>query len=295
MADGVTRVGTGGVLARAPSGGLVVGAIVSVQFGSSLAATLFQQLGPGGTVFLRLASSAIILLVLWRPRLRARSTHELLLAGVFGLVLAAMNLSFYEAIDRIPLGIAVAIEFVGPLAVAVAGSRRRVDLVWVALAVIGIVALTRGGVNGLDGLGVAFALAAGCLWGTYILLNARLGRAFEGSTGLTLALGIGALAMLPVGIAAAGSHLFEPASLALGSGVGILSSAIPYSFEVEALRRIAAPVFGVLMSLEPAVAALAGFLVLGQELGARALFGIALVIVASVGASRSTPEASIAL
>jgi inner membrane transporter RhtA len=294
MADGIATASRGGPLARAPSGGLVVGAIASVQFGSALAATLFQRLGPGGTVFLRLASAASILLLLWRPRLRGRTRHELLLAGVFGLVLAAMNLSFYEAVDRIPLGIAVAIEFVGPLAVAVAGSRRRVDRIWVALAVAGIIALTRGGVHGLNDLGIALALAAGCLWGTYILLNARLGRAFEGSTGLTLAMCVAALAALPAGIAGGGS-LLEPASLALGSAVGILSSVIPYSFELEALRRIAPPTFGVLMSLEPGIAALAGFLVLGQKLGARALLGIALVVVASVGASRSTAEVPIAL
>jgi inner membrane transporter RhtA len=295
MADGVTRASGVGPLARAPSGGLVVGAIVSVQFGSSLAATLFGQLGPGGTVFLRLASAAIVLVALWRPRLHGRTRHELMLAGVFGLVLAAMNLAFYEAIDRIPLGIAVAIEFVGPLAVALAGSRRRIDLLWVALAVLGILALTRGEVHGLDGLGVAFALVAGVMWGTYILLNARQGRAFEGSTGLTLALCVAAVVTLPVGLAVAGSQLLQPSALALGSAVGILSSAIPYSLEVEALRRIAAPVFGVLMSLEPGVAALAGFLVLGQELGARALVGIALVIVASVGASRGAARAPIAV
>jgi inner membrane transporter RhtA len=295
MADRVTAASGAGLLARAPSGGLVVGAIGSVQFGSSLAATLFQRLGPGGTVLLRLASAAIILAVLWRPRLRARTRKELQLAAVFGLVLAGMNLSFYEALDRIPLGIAVAIEFVGPLTVAVVGSRRRVDFLWVALAAAGILALTRGGAHGLDGLGIALALAASCFWGTYILLNARLGRAFEGSTGLSLAMCVAALAALPVGISAGGGHLLEPGSLAIGSAVGILSSAIPYSFELEALRRIAAPMFGVLMSLEPAMAALAGFLVLGQALGARALLGIALVIVASVGASRRMVESPIAV
>jgi inner membrane transporter RhtA len=295
MARGVTTASRAGPLARAPSGGLVVAAIASVQFGSALAATLFQRVGPGGTVLLRLASAAGILVLLWRPRLRGRTRHELLLAAVFGLVLAAMNLSFYEAIDRIPLGIAVAIEFVGPLAVAVSGSRRRVDRLWVALAIAGIFALTHGSVHGLNYLGVAFALAAGCLWGTYIVLNARLGRAFEGSTGLTLAMCVAALAALPAGIASGGSHLLEPASLALGSAVGILSSVIPYSFELEALRRIAPPTFGVFMSLEPGVAALAGFPVLGQELGARALLGIALVVVASLGASRGAADVPIAL
>ncbi len=291
-----TRSPGSGPLARAPSGALVVGAIASVQFGASLAATLFDRLGPGGTVFLRLASAAIVLLALWRPRVRGRSSRELLLAGVFGLVLAAMNLSFYESLQRIPLGIAVAVEFLGPLTLGVAGSRRRRDLLWVALAAVGVLALTRGGAHhGLNGLGVALALFAGAMWACYILLNARLGRAFEGSTGLALALPVAALLALPFGVAAAGAHLLEPASLALGGAVGILSSAIPYSFEIEALRRIPPAVFGVLMSLEPAMAALAGLLVLGQSLGLRALLGIACVIVASIGVSRGAAQVPLAV
>jgi inner membrane transporter RhtA len=277
-------------MTRAPSGVLVVGAIASVQFGSAIAATLFARTGPGGAVALRLVSATIVLLALWRPRVRGRSRRELALAAAFGLVLAGMNLSFYEALHRIPLGIAVTIEFVGPLAVAVAGSRRLLDLLWVALAAIGILALTQGGTHGLNTLGVALALTAGCLWGAYILLNARLGRAFEGATGLALAMCVASAAALPFGIADGGTHLLEPRSLALGAAVGILSSAIPYSFEIEALRRISTSVFGVLMSLEPAMAALAGFLVLGQGLGARALVGMALVVVASVGASRRLSE-----
>ena len=295
VADADTAPPEAGLLARAPSGGLVLGAVASVQFGSALAATLFATLGPAGAVFLRLLSGAIILLALWRPRVRGRGRRELLLAGIFGLDLAGMNLSFYEALHRIPLGIAVAIEFVGPLMVAVAGSRRRLDLVWVALAASGILALTRGSAHGLDGLGIALALGAGCLWGLYILLNAQVGRAFEGSMGLTLAMCVAALAVLPAGIAGGGSHLLDPASLAIGSAVGILSSVIPYSFEVEALRRIAVHVFGVLMSLEPAVAALAGFVVLGQGLTPRALLGIALVVTASLGASRGGAPAGVAV
>jgi inner membrane transporter RhtA len=295
MGDGVRPPRGTAPLVNVPSGALVVGAIASVQFGASLATTMFDRLGPAGTVLLRLASAALILLMLVRPRLRQRTRRELLLAAVFGLVLAGMNLSFYEALDRIPLGIAVAIEFVGPLAVAVAGSRRRVDLLWVALALLGILALTRGGVHSLDSLGVALALLAGCLWGAYILLNARLGQAFEGSSGLTLALCVAAVLAAPAGIVAGGVHLLEPSSLALGACVGILSTAIPYSFEIEALRRIAPAVFGVLMSLEPAVAALAGFLVLGQQLGARALLGIVLVMLASIGAARSAAEPAIAV
>jgi inner membrane transporter RhtA len=283
------------MLGRAPSAGLVLGAITSVQFGSAIAATLFAQIGPAGAVWLRLLFGTIVLVALWRPRFRGRTRHELILATTFGLVLACMNLSFYEAVHRIPLGIAVTIEFVGPLGVAVAGSRRAVDLIWVALAAAGIIALTRGGTSHLDALGVLFALLAGCLWATYILVNARVGRAFEGGAGLALAMCVSSVVMLPFGVAQGGSHLLEPRSLALGAAVGVLSSAIPYSFEIEALRRIRPSVFGVLMSIEPAMAAIAGFIVLGQSLSARTLLGMALVVIASVGAARRTREAPIAV
>jgi inner membrane transporter RhtA len=285
-----------GGLDRVPSGVLVISAIASVQFGSAIAATLFDRIGPGGTVLLRLVFGSIVLLAVWRPRLRGRSRRELILAALFGLVLAGMNLSFYGALRRIPLGIAVALEFVGPLTVALLGSRRPRDLLWVALAGLGIVALTiRGGGHGLNGLGVALALLAGVFWGVYIVLNARLGRAFEGGTGLALAMCVGALAALPLGVAEGGVHLLDGESLLAGAAIGVLSSAIPYSFEVEALRRIVPAVFGVLMSLEPAMAALAGLLILGQHLGARVLLGIALVIAASVGASRGGRETPVAL
>jgi len=284
-----------GVLARAPSGALVLGAIASVQFGSALAATLFSRVGPAGAVLLRLVSATIVLLALWRPRVRSRTRRELLLAAAFGLVLAGMNLSFYHAIHRIPLGVGVTIEFVGPLAVAVGGSRRPIDLLWVALAAAGILALTRGGAHGLDTLGVLFALIAGCLWGLYIILNARVGRAFERGTGLALAMCVASVVALPIGVIEGGAHLLEPHALAVGAAVGMLSSAIPYSFELEALRRIAPHVFGVLMSLEPAMAAIAGLIVLGQGLSARAVVGIALVVIASIGAFRQTREAPVAV
>lgn len=285
MADVTRRAPEAGLLARAPSGGLVLGGIASVQLGGALAVHLFRWVGPTGAVVLRMGTAALVLLVVSPPRLRGRALRGLRLAATFGLVLAGMTLSFYSALHRIPLGIAVSLEFVGPLTVAVAGSRRPVDLVWVALAVAGILALTHGGSEPISGLGVFFALLAGCLWGCYILLSARVGQTFERGAGLTVALCIALLVTLPVGLATAGSHLVEPRSLALGAVIGILSSAIPFSFELEALRRIAPPVFGVLMSLEPAMAALAGFLILGQGLSARAVLGIALVVAASVGAS----------
>jgi inner membrane transporter RhtA len=276
-----------GLLAPAPSPALVLGAIASVQFGAAIAVTLFSRIGPGGAVWLRLLGGTVILVPLWRPQWRGRSRSDLLLAGLFGFVLAGMNFAFYSAIHRIPLGIAVTFEFIGPLMVAVAGSRRLRDLLWVALAAAGILALTE--------LGVALALLAGGLWGAYILVNARVGRAFEGATGLSLAMCVASLLMIPFGVAQGGSRLLEPRSLLLGGAVGLLSSAIPYSFENEALRRIDPAVFGVLMSIEPAVAALAGFIALGQGLTARAVVGIALVVVASVGAARRTREAPVAL
>jgi inner membrane transporter RhtA len=272
-----------------------VSAIASVQFGSAVAATLFAQIGPGGAVWLRLLFGTLILLVMWRPRMHGYTRRQLLLAALFGLILASMNFSFYSAVHRIPLGIAVTLEFVGPLAVALGGSRRPRDLLWVGLAAAGIVALTRGGVHHLDPVGVAFALLAGCLWAAYILVNARVGRAFEGGTGLALAMCVATVVMTPIGLVQGGSHLLEARSLILGGVVGMLSSAIPYSFEVEALRRIKTSVFGVLMSIEPAMAALAGLIVLDQGLAARELFGMALVAVASVGAARGSREVPVAV
>jgi inner membrane transporter RhtA len=200
-------------------------------------------------------------------------------------VLAGMNLCFYEALERIPLGIAVTFEFVGPLGVAVFGSRRPRDLLWVVLAAAGILLLSDFGAADLDTLGVALALTAGALWAAYILLSARVGQAFPGGAGLTLAMLVATVPLAPVGIAEAGADLLVPWVLAVAAAVGLLSSAIPYALEMEALRRMPVGVFGVLMSLEPAVGALAGFVVLGEELVARELVAILLVVAASAGAA----------
>ena len=253
---------------------LVVAAVTSLQFGAGFAVTLFDELGPGGTAFLRLAIAAVVLLAIWRPSLRGR---DIRLAAAFGITLGLMNLCIYEAMDRIPLGIAVTIEFWGPLAVAVAGSRRPLDLLWVALAAGGIVLLADPG-GSLDAVGVAFALAAGGLWAGYILLSARVGAVWPGGSGLAIAMVFGALVTLPAGLDA---DLLEPGILAAGAVIALASSVIPYSFELEALRRLPARVFGVLMSLEPAVAALAGLVVLGQALELREWLAIGLVVVAS--------------
>ena len=225
-----------------------------------------------------------------RPALAGHSRRELGTAAVFGATLAGMNLCFYEAIDRIPLGIAVTIEFLGPLGVAVALSRRRLDLAWVALAAIGVALFAdRGEGEGLDPVGVGFILGAAAFWAAYILMSARTGRVFPGGTGLTLAMAVGAVLLIPIGVADGGSALLEPELLAAAVGVALLASAFPYALEMEALRRLPTGVFGILLSIEPAVAALAGFVVLDQGLGVRDLVAIGLVVAASAGASLAAP------
>jgi inner membrane transporter RhtA len=261
---------------------LVVAAVTSLQFGAGFAVTLFDDIGPAGAASLRLAIAAVILLAIWRPRLRGHPAADLRLAAAFGATLGLMNLCIYEAMDRIPLGIAVTIEFWGPLAVAVAASRRPLDLLWVGLAAAGILLLADPGGGSLDTLGIAFAAAAGGLWAAYIVLSARTGRVFPGGSGLAIAMGVGALVTLPAG---AGADLLEPELLAAGAALALASSVIPYSLELEALRRLPARAFGVLMSLEPAVAALAGLAVLGQALGGTEWLAIALVVAASAGAT----------
>jgi inner membrane transporter RhtA len=269
-----------------------VAGIASTQVGGAAAKTLFDDLGPTGTVLVRTAFAALVLCLLWRPRLGGHSARDLGLAVAFGVVLAGMNLSFYEALDRIPLGIAVTIEFVGPLAVAVGGSRRALDLVWVVLAAGGILLLARGG-GDLDAAGIGFALLAGAFWAAYILLSQRIGRVFPQASGLALAMAIGAILLVPVGIGGGGSALLQPELLAAGFGVAMLSSAIPYTLELEALRRLPARVLGILLSLEPAMAALAGFVILGEGLRARDAVAIVLVATASAGASVTAGRAAV--
>jgi inner membrane transporter RhtA len=223
--------------------------------------------------------------VVWRPRVRAHTAADLRMAGAFGVALGLMNWSIYEAMDRIPLGVAVTIEFAGPLLVAVLGSRRAIDGVWVALAAAGIVLLADPSGGSIDRAGVLFALAAAACWIGYIHLGQRTGRAFPGGAGLALAMAAGALVVAPAGLVQGGGDLVRPELLGAALAVALASSVLPYSLELEALRRLPAGVFGVLMSLEPAVAALAGFAVLGQDLGARELAAIAMVVVASAGAA----------
>lgn len=264
----------------------VLAGVFSVQFGSAFANTIFDKAGPGGVAFLRVLFTAVVLLAITRPRLRAHSRRELLLVAAYGLTLAAMNWSFYEALHRLPLGVAVTIEFTGPLAVAIAGSRRPLDAVWLVLAGGGVVLLaTRGDSDGVQPLGVLFVLIAAACWAGYILLTKRVGRSFSAGTALALGMSVGSLLVLPAGIVEGGSALLHPSVFGVCFGVAMLSSLIPYSLELIALRRLATHVFGLLMSIEPAVAALAGVLVLDQPLHGVLIIALIMVVAASVGSS----------
>jgi inner membrane transporter RhtA len=263
---------------------LALGAIASVQVGATVARRLFDSLGATGTVFLRVLFGALILLAVARPRRPSFAGAQWRAIILFGLIIAGMNLCFYQAIARIPLGIAVTIEFLGPLAVAVIGSRKPPDFAWAAMAAAGVGLLSfSGGSVTFDG--ILFALGAAAGWACYIVLSQRVGRLVPGPDGLALALAVGGLALAPFGIAAAGSRLLDLRSLSLGAVVALLSSAIPFSLEFAALRRLPRQAFGILMSLEPAMGAAAGFLFLGQQLSLRDLLAIGLVMAASAGAT----------
>lgn len=258
---------------------------MSVQVGSAVATHLFGSVGPVATAFLRLGFGALILLAVWRPRFRSYRWPQYQIAILFGLATAAMNATFYSALNRIPLGIAVALEFVGPMGLAIMGTQRPLDLLWVLMAATGIVLLTPWGGLHLDPLGVLLALLAGCLWALYITLSAQVGRAFTGGNGLAIAVTAGGLGLLPFAAVSAGRSLLDARVLLIGAAVAVLSSAVPYSLEMEALRRLPTRVFGILMSTEPAVGALVGLILLGQVLGARTVIAIALVTAASIGST----------
>ena len=276
---------------RASAVALVFAAACSVQGGAAVAKSLFPQLGPPGVVFLRLLFGSVALWAIARPELRGRSRADLRLVAALGVVLVSMNITFYEAIDRTPLGVAVTVEFLGPLAVAVLGSRKAVDLLWVVLAGAGVGLLADGGGAAVHPLGIVLAATAGLFWALYILLGVRVGRAFSGATGLAPAMVLGALLMAPWGILSAGHHLRDPQLVGAAVGVGLLSSALPWSLEIEAMRRLPPHVFSVVLSLEPALAALAGFVFLHEHLRSRSWAAIALVVVASAGAAgRHTPS-----
>ncbi|MET7567062.1 EamA family transporter [Streptomyces sp. NPDC005492] len=267
--------------------GLVLAGGVSVQFGGALAVTLMPRVGALGVVSLRLLVAAIVLVVFCRPGLRGHSRADWGTVVVFGITMAAMNGLFYQSLARIPLGPAVTLEVLGPLALSVLTSRRALNAVWAGLALAGVFLLGGGGFSSLDPIGVAFALGAGSMWATYIIFSARTGRRFPQADGLALAMVVAAVAFLPLGIAESGTKLLNPVTIALGSSVAVLSSVLPYTLELLALRRLPASTFAILMSLEPAIAATAGFLILHQALSVTEAMAIALVIGASMGAVRT--------
>ncbi|MET9503980.1 EamA family transporter [Streptomyces sp. NPDC006622] len=266
--------------------GLVLAGGVSVQFGGALAVTLMPRAGALGVVALRLLVAAVVLLVVCRPRLRGHSRADWGTVVVFGVTMAAMNGLFYQSVDRIPLGTAVTLEVLGPLALSVVVSRRALNLVWAGLALAGVF-LLGGGVRDLDPLGAAFALSAGVMWAAYIVFSGRTGRRFPQADGLALAMAVGAVVFLPLGVVESGTKLLDPVTLGLGAAVAVLSSVLPYTLELLALRRMPASTFAIMMSLEPALAATAGFLILDQALSAMEAAAIALVIAASMGAVRT--------
>ncbi|MCT2084799.1 EamA family transporter [Microbacterium enclense] len=269
---------------RGPAAALVLVGLACQEVGASFAVMLFPETGPLGIVMLRLVFSALLLLVIARPRLRGHTAGAWRSVVWFGVVLASMNGLFYLALERLPLGVTVTIEVLGPLTLSILTASGLARWLWAGLALAGVVALGAGGWDRLDALGVLFALAAAVSWALYILASARVGREFPRLDGLALAMTVGAVIALPFGITQAGGVLLRPEILALGAAVALLSSTVPYALELIALRRLPASAFAIMMSLGPATASLAGFLLLGQHLSWLEIAGIALVIGASIGA-----------
>ncbi|WP_371733909.1 DMT family transporter [Subtercola sp. PAMC28395] len=267
--------------------GIVVVGLACQEIGASFAVVLFPLVGALGMVGLRLGFSAIILLIVCRPKLRGHTRRDWMIVVAYGVVLAGMNMLFYQALDRLPLGTTVTIEVLGPLVLSVVVARRASAWLWAVLAFAGVALLSQGGAAALDPVGVAFAAGAGALWAGYILLSARAGQRFAQLDGIAIAMTVGAIVSLPFGIVSTGAALFQPTALVLGLAVAVLSSTIPYAFELLALRRLPEATFSILMSLAPAIAALAGLVILGQALTWVEAVAIALVIAASIGAVRS--------
>jgi inner membrane transporter RhtA len=272
---------------------MVLSGIISVQAGAGIADKLFHEIPPAAVTGLRLWTSAVAMAAISGKGLtrafgdlaKRRAWADAGIAVSFGISLLIMNFSIYQAFSRIPLGVAVTIEFLGPLAVAVAGSRHLRDVGWVVLAAAGVVLLTEGGHGHLDLIGVLFAGVAGACWAAYIVLSKATGRRFPGSAGLAIAMLVAGILITPPAVVAGGSAMFQPAVLATGAAIGILSSLIPYRLELEALRRMPMRLFGVWMSLEPAVAALIGLALLGQHLSAVEWLAIGCVMIACAGAA----------
>jgi inner membrane transporter RhtA len=270
----------------------IVASIISVQGGAALAKFLFPALGALGTVGLRVGISAVILLAAFRPRLRRWTAAQWRAVIPYGVVLGVMNVVFYLALARIPLGLAVTVEFIGPLGVAVFGSRRAVDVAWVVLAAAGIALIAPWAGGKADALGVLLALAAGACWAAYILIGGRVSRMIPGGAAVATGMAIATLIAIPAAVAAGGFTRLTPALFVAGIGVALLSSAIPYTLEMIALKELPARTFGILMSLEPAVAALAGLVFLHEILTPRQWLAVALVIAASTGSTLTSRHAN---
>ena len=268
---------------RLPAPLLVLTAIVSVQVGSSLAKTLFDDLGAAGVTLLRLGLAAALLLAVLRPRVRSWGRASWSAALLLGAAMAGMNLVFYLALRTVPLGVAVTVEFLGPLLLALVQTRRAVDLVWAALAAGGVALLGLDTSSGVPLSGLLLAFVAGLFWAAYIVASARVGQVLPGTDGLAVALAFGAVLVLPFGASGASAAFERPSLLLAALGVALLSSVISYGLELSALRRIPTQVFGILMSLEPAAAAVAGFVVLGEALGVREVVALVMVSLASGG------------
>jgi inner membrane transporter RhtA len=263
---------------------MAVGSMTLVQLGAALAKPTLDSFGPLGTTWLRLAWAALLLAVITRPRILSYSWVQWRGAILLGAAMAGMTLCYFQAVIRIPLGLATAIEFLGPLGVAAFGMRRAWHAVWPLLALVGVVLLVHDGSSWtVDPVGAGFALAAGFGWAIYILLMKRVGQAFEGLQGLTMSLAVAALVATPWGLAENGGHIPLPV-LGITIGLAILVPLLPYALEMMALRRMPTRAFGILMSAEPALGTLIGFVVLGQALSPAQLAGIALVVIASLGA-----------
>jgi inner membrane transporter RhtA len=274
--------------AAVPPPALLLVSIVSIQLGAAVAVNLFPILGTVATTFLRLAFAAVLLVVAARHTIAWRAARpQTLPLLLYGTILGVMNLCFYAAISRIPLGIAVAIEFVGPLGLAVAASRRPRDFAWIGLAVLGVVLLTPEIGSTLDPVGVALAGAAGLCWVGFIVLSRRLGRSLPGNSGLAIGMAVAAFVVLPVELAVGGLGRLDPALLVAALAVAILSTALPLSLEFEALKRLTARTYGILVTMEPAVAAVVGALLLGQALGPQGVLAIACVTIAALGVTIS--------
>lgn len=276
--------------ARVPAPALVLVSIASVQLGSAVARTVFDDIGATGITLLRLGFSGLLLVVVVRPRVLRWSREQVRAAALLGVTMGAMNITFYLAIRTVPLGVAVTVEFLGPLVVALVQTRRARDLLWVVLAGAGVALLGLDDGSDVPLGGLALALLAGAFWGGYILASARVGRLVPGLDGLAVALLVAAALAFPFGATGAAQAFTDPAVLLVGLVVALLSSVVPYGLELAALRRLPTRVFGILMSLEPAAAAMAGLVVLDQLLGPRELVALVLVSLASLGVTLGRGE-----